>query len=68
MSEWISVKDKLPEEGQKVLCYEPDVFPDERYRSDYDVAVYENGRWETSNYLGAYKPTHWMPLPPPPLT
>lgn len=66
MSEWISVKDRLPEQGQSVafvVCGEP---------------AY-NGRVLGGNYIHvcagvsefchpgrSYFASHWMPLPPPP--
>ena len=59
VSEWISVKDRLPEEGENVLTYGA--------RPSYDV-VYVNrlidkksGEWLYGEYV-----THWMPLPQPP--
>ena len=58
-SNWISVKDRLPEEGENVLTYGA--------RPSYDV-VYVNrlidkksGEWLYGEYV-----THWMPLPQPP--
>ena len=60
MSEWISVKDRLPKQREKVLCYfkfepeSPNVIAENTY--------YGSGWWlsETSRV------THWMPLPEPP--
>ena len=59
-NEWISVKDRMPEQNEQVLCYyhyepkSPDVICQNTY--------FNNGIWmsETS------KVTHWMPLPEPP--
>ena len=54
---WISVKEKMPEKGQRVITYDIS-FPDggiivEEY--------YGFEEWSTS-----YEVTHWMPLPDPP--
>jgi len=81
MSEWISVKDRLPEKDQYVVGIDIYSVWDGCDLSDYDMAVFEyyNGNFflradglEASNYDGAavikceFKPTHWMPLPPAP--
>ena len=66
MSEWISVKDRLPEIG--VFCL---VFSSETSIGDFV------GYLESDNYWKCYVPTegrsndndwvtHWMPLPEPP--
>lgn len=62
VSEWISVKDKLPEDGQEVFAYcsEADSFDmlvlrclSENIWINRALDIYENV-------------THWMPLPTPP--
>ena len=62
MSEWISVKDRLPEDGQEVFAYcsEADSFEmlvlrclSENMWINRALDIYENV-------------THWMPLPTPP--
>lgn len=66
MSEWISVKDRLPEDQQSVAFVVMD-------RSD----SYLNGRVLGGKYIGGAMPcfsvpgmgclaSHWMPLPTPP--
>ena len=55
MSEWISVKDRLPEPWVEVLVYRGE---------DWTVVSCEvdtNGKW-----LHFFNITHWMPLPEPP--
>ena len=58
MSEWISVKDSLPEEGERVLTYNPtcgegcEVDIDYRYDRDF---------WESDGIYSYI--THWMPIP-----
>ena len=65
-SEWISVKDRLPERGQAVLCYRGD------FRGDMmNTYVYlGSGNWEDDyGYRGTAEHegiTHWMPLPKAP--
>ena len=59
MSEWISVKDRLPEHKGYYLVYW------QRYGSrDYIEIIYFRGksRWATANDII----THWMPLPEKP--
>lgn len=56
--QWISVKERLPEEGSYlVTCHE----------ETYAIAEYDGIKWTTLNSI-AYHPTvtHWMPLPTPP--
>ena len=52
---WISVKDRLPEDGQDVLVWDDGGF------AYIDVRLC--GTWK---YGGNYGVTHWMPLPEPP--
>ncbi len=56
MNEWISVKDRLPEEGKYYLIYD-----DFRiWFAHYRGKVFQDK-------LNYYKEvTHWMPLPDPP--
>lgn len=58
MNEWISVKDRLPKEGVKVLAC---------YKGAYlEICKCSEGVWVNrfgSDYTGV---THWMPLPEPP--
>lgn len=68
--EWISVKERLPEHGARILLYLPD--PD---GVPYVVLGYY-GRWAdivlsfTSNpaqHFSYADVSHWMPLPEPPV-
>jgi len=69
MTEWISMKDRLPEEDKQVLTYaiqskniHDDGFP-------YQTGVYIRGRWLTDHFCESSfieNVTHWMPLPEPP--
>jgi len=59
--EWISVKNKTPEEGKDVLV--SDGFP------KYEIAAYRtfnNGQFFVCGSYTLSGVTHWMPLPKPP--
>ena len=61
VQEWISVKDRLPEPGERVLVCIGAVF---------EAFIDDAGKWQRyysaplNEVLG--EPTHWMPLPQPP--
>jgi len=59
--EWISVEDRLPEDGQSALAIE--VGDD-----DPTVLYMVDGVWvePLSEVRWAWPVTHWMPLPEPP--
>jgi hypothetical protein len=63
-SEWISVKDRLPEVDKNVLVITA--------HGSFKIArcnIYKNGTqvvWATNDGLGERAITHWMPLPEPP--
>ena len=60
-SKWISVKDRLPKPGERVLVCVGAVF---------EAFIDDHGKWQRyysaplNDVLG--EPTHWMPLPEPP--
>lgn len=62
-SGWISVKDRLPEQGQEVLLWEVGTPYDETYKH-YSMVVYDPELWQP--WLKFV--THWRPLPEPPET
>lgn len=62
-SHWISVKERLPENGQKIIaafCGSGGQVADQ--------AIYSNGEFDFASwaYVWADNITHWMPLPEPP--
>ena len=66
MSEWISVKEKLPDIGKFVLCYSRHEWIGVARRfDDVEDCPFE---WidEYANYVPQNCVTHWMPLPLPP--
>ncbi len=63
---WISCKDRLPDEGERVLCYrQADTIPEAYYCEVGAYGFYNKNIWgerETDNWTV----THWQPLPSPP--
>ena len=55
---WIPIGERLPEDGQEVLC----VWRGGMYLAEYQDGVFMvDGETNTT-----VKATHWQPLPPPP--
>ena len=62
---WISVKERLPEYGERVICFTihggiPVCYRGYSYDSDGRFILAYNGTDKVDNV------THWMPLPEPP--
>lgn len=79
MSEWISVEDRLPEDGVFVLVYYSKSMTDKEYPRIWTENAFryclaqhfseiENAWYEEINGEPSYiiDPSHWMPLPQPP--
>lgn len=71
MSEWISVKDRLPENNKVVLVYVHDTTICGTHR--FMTGSCDKGFWFLGVHLDClsfphneYNVTHWMPLPDPP--
>ena len=65
VQEWISVKDRLPEDDQVVLCYKAE----RGVRiGKHLAATYADGvsAFKDCGRDYAFGATHWMPLPEPP--
>jgi Protein of unknown function (DUF551) len=64
---WISVKDKVPEANQPVLCCndENEMFVAEFFRLPFIGPSGHFDRWDSGHCCGREpkEPTHWMPLP-----
>ena len=56
VQEWISVKDRLPEQGEEAICIAAD--------GDMMIGKYTEWGWMFPCYFEEL--THWMPLPEPP--
>ena len=64
--EWISVKDKLPEEGNIVLIWV--ICKNQPLWTTYKFGHYENNKWYLAGgtQYGELEINNWMPLPNPP--
>ena len=63
MTEWISVKERLPDHREEVVAFSPE------YKEYMIGHVFEWGHTivcESDEYV-LTKVTHWMPLPEPPV-
>ena len=62
---WISVKDRLPENENPVLVFGGKSI----YTAVYgNRGGYSNQWWKLNSKTHYCNPTHWMPLPSPPIT
>lgn len=61
---WISISERLPEAGEWVLVYFPEIDGDLDLK--VSPAFYENGHWESEIDRIDNLITHWMPLPEAP--
>ena len=63
VQEWISVKDKLPEEKVDCIVHYKHAYCDNDDYWAIGMSFYDGEKFQ----LGpAYKVTHWMPIPHPP--
>ena len=61
---WIPVTERLPEAGERVLCYcRANIYEVMKMRTDGDWV--HNDKVYDSAYMSGFV-THWMPLPQPP--
>lgn len=66
---WVSVKDRLPEEGVNVLVYRPLAHEthDPLYTIDHRISYARRSPQDETHFFSRWcHPTHWMPLPPAP--
>lgn len=65
--QWVSVDVHLPEEKKAVLCYMPDMKDNCAEKDMYfDMAILLDGEFINLD-AEIIHPTHWMPIPIPPL-
>lgn len=60
VQEWISVKDRLPEDGQSVLTCKNGICEIQTYEKRRNGWLCKGWFWSMATV------THWMPLPQPP--
>jgi hypothetical protein len=60
---WISVKEQLPKKFTHVLC----LYPSKGHGSNIVVDYMESDRGYFAEQFRYGEPTHWMPLPTPPI-
>ena len=60
VQEWISVSERLPEDGQSVLTYKNGICDIQTYEARKNGWVSKSWFWSMATV------THWMPLPQPP--
>src|SRR4051812_39210431 len=69
MSQWISVKDRMPEREQKIIFTDGNIVEygalDKIYYYKKECRFYIAELWNENNYI-LDNVTHWMPLPEPP--
>ena len=58
--EWVSVKDRLPEDGQIVLTYKNGICDIQTYEARRNGWLCKGWFWSMATV------THWMPMPQPP--
>lgn len=58
-SQWISVKEALPENDDHVIVFAP---ADSVYPDRYEIAYYDGNAWRTSDGENI-RPAHWLPIP-----
>ena len=63
VQEWISVKDRLPEEKVDCIVHYQHAYCDNDGYWAIGICFYDGEKFQLNS---AYKVTHWMPLPPEP--
>lgn len=65
VQQWISVKDEMPEQGQKVLVFRPHAHEKPYKDPNYKICTYAGEDIFINSHF-EHEVTHWMPLPKPP--
>ena len=63
VQEWISVKDRLPEEKVNCIVHYKHAYCDNDDYWEIGICFYDGEKFQMDL---SYKVTHWMPLPKPP--
>lgn len=63
VQEWISVKDRLPEEKVNCIVHYKHAYCDNDGYWAIGICFYDGEKFQLNS---AYKVTHWMPIPEPP--
>jgi hypothetical protein len=65
---WINTKDKLPKDFEDCFAIYPEAYEKDIYHLTGNIVMarYEGDKWIEITTNKGIKPTHWMPLPPPP--
>ena len=63
VQEWISVKDRLPEEKLNCIVHYKHAYCDNDDYWEIGICFYDGEKFQLNP---AYKVTHWMPIPRPP--
>lgn len=58
-NKWISVKDRMPKDGETVLTFKNGIFEVQEYEKKRNGWIGENWFWSMATV------SHWMPLPEP---
>ena len=65
VQQWISVQDRMPEQGQKVLVFRPYAHEKPYKDPNYKICTYAGEDIFINSHF-EHEITHWMPLPKPP--
>lgn len=66
--QWVSVKDRLPEDNQMVAVFDPDNRTLQVWPAQWDASnqSFTAGHWKSAGWFEKDEVTHWMSLPEAP--
>lgn len=62
---WISIKDRLPKDNQKILVFNGEIHVATFNENPGEISIWKS-KSSPSGYWGLNKVTHWTNLPEPP--